>query len=304
MTTATKQPKSLSVEEMLECLDADHYVVLDIETTGLSPLKGGYLLEIAAARVEKGVITDVFEELINPGVKLYGKTISLTGIDNEMVQGKPTYQEVLPKLFDFIGDSTVVAHNAQFDWNRFLLHYFGKLGYYPTNSAICTKRLFQHIAPERKVTKEGYSLSDLVVHYQVDFDEANHHRALDDTIATAKAFIKMRDVALKRDLTQVNTVFKKKSTKKREHNKVSDVRIKSARYWEKTFGNKTLQRVYVQFEDSQKQFGSVFYNIPTRSWQIKEYHQPIDLKAVETLVLIYVKADSMEDYLNTLREKK
>lgn len=302
MATATKQPASLSIEEMMSYLNEDKYVVLDIETTGLSPAKGGYLLEVAAVKVEKGKITGEFESLIDPGVKFYKKTIELTGITNEMVQGMPTYGEVLPDLFDFIGDAVVVAHNAQFDWNRFLLHYFGKLGYYPTNPAICTKRIFQKLYPERLKTKEGYGLSSLVTFYGVPFNEDEHHRALVDTIGTAKAFIKMREDALKqKPSTNVNVIFTKKKVQKREKDKVTDVKIQSARYWEKTFGTRTIKRIYVQIEDAMKQFGTVYYDIQSRKWYIKEYHSPIDLNHVEKLVLEHLKVDTLEDYLNGLR---
>lgn len=304
MAVAHKQPKSLSVEEMLEHLNEDKFVVLDIETTGLSPAKGGYLLEVAAVKVENGKITEEFEQLIDPEVKLYGKTISLTGITNEMIVGQPTYGEVLPDLFDFIDDAVVVAHNAQFDWNRFLLHYFGNLGYYPLNPAICTKRIFQNLEPERRKTKEGYGLSELVKFYDVDFDENTHHRALADTKATAEAFIKLREDALERKPSKVNLVFTKKKTKKRERDKVTDITIKSVSYWEKTFGTRTMKRVYVGFVDAARQSGNVYYDIPTRQWYIKDYHSPIDLENVEELVLKYTKSDSMEAYLNGLRERK
>lgn len=301
MATAQKQAPSLSIDEMVDYLNEETFVVLDIETTGLSPAKGGYLIEVAAVRVEDGEITDEYEALINPGVKIYGKTIELTGITNEMVEGQPTYGEVLPELFDFIGDAVVVAHNSQFDWNRFLLHYFEKLGYYPANPAICTSRLFQKLYPERRKQKLGYGLSELVKHYDVPFNEDEHHRALVDTIGTAKAFIKMREEALKTN-KKPNLVFKKK-LKKREKEKETNITIQSANYWEKTFGTKTMKRIYVRFEDQLKQFGTVFYDIPSKRWYIKEYHQPIDLKRVEELVLETLQVETLEEYLNSLRNR-
>lgn len=303
MATATKQPPSLSVDEMMELIKEDKFVVLDIETTGLSPAKGGYLLEVAAVKVENGKIVDEFESLINPGIKFYKKTIELTGITNEMVADQPTYGEVLPDLFAFIDDAVVVAHNAQFDWNRFLLHYFGTLGYYPLNDAICTKRIFQKLYPERRKTKQGYTLSDLVQFYDVPFDEANHHRALVDTIGTAEAFIKMREDALEKAVQPINAIFtKKKKIKVREKEKATNLLIQSARYWEKTFGKRTLKRIYVQIEDDLKQFGTVYYDVPSRRWYVKEYHQPIDLEHVETLVLEHLKVESIEEYLNGVRK--
>lgn len=301
MTIGTKQPKSLSIDEMFEELSGNDFTVLDIETTGLSPHKGGYIIEIAAVRIKDGKQVDQYETLVDPKTKFYGKTIELTGITNEMVQGKPTIGEVLPDLFEFIGDSVIVAHNSQFDWNRFLLHNFSLIGLYPTNNAICTRRLFQAIEPERRKMKQGYGLSELVVHYGVDFDEANHHRALDDTLATAEAFIKLRKDALERGRTKKSTFLTlKMKTKKREKEKVTDIQVKTVRYWEKTFGKRTLKRVYVNFEDSNKQFGNVYYDIPTKTWYVKDYAYPIDLTVVEEHVLNKVGKESMEEYLNDM----
>jgi len=298
MATRVKKVESLSVDEMLGCLNEEEYVVLDIETTGLSPNKGGFLIEVAAVKIVNDEVVDTFSELINPGVKIYGKTIELTGITNEMVEGKPTYEEVLPRLYEFMGNSVIVAHNSQFDWNRFLLYYFATLGYYPSNNAVCTKRLFQKLEPERRVLKQGYGLTELVRHYNVEFDEMDHHRALVDTQATAEAFIKMRKDAIDRGLVKTPTIMYTVKSTKEESKMVTNVTIKNVRYWERKFGKKMMKRVYVNFEDNDSQYGTVYYDLMNSTWFVKEYWREIDLKAVESLVLKKVRKDSIEDYVS------
>lgn len=278
------------------------FTVLDIETTGLSPAKGGFLLEIAAVRISNGRIIAKHSSLIDPLQKLYGKTIELTGITNEMVKGKPTYDKVLPKLAKFMGDSTIVAHNAVFDWNRFLLHYFEKVGIYPKNEVVCTKNFFQFLKPERRKLKLKYGLSELVKEYDVPFDEQNHHRALDDTLATAQAFLSMREEflgevfvqeELTKELTETDTTVV-------EEEKVKDVTIQSVRYWAKKTSQRDLRRIYVRLHHNYKIYGTVYYDIPIKQWFVKEFDAPIDLDAVEEAVLKKIRLASLEDFVTGL----
>ena len=58
---------------------------------------------------------DRFSQLINPQKDISYKVQELTGITNDLIKDKPTIEEVLPKFIEFIGDSVMVAHNADFD---------------------------------------------------------------------------------------------------------------------------------------------------------------------------------------------
>src|SRR5690625_3934279 len=116
--------KTDAIKKEIEQLKNPHFVVIDIETTGFSPDKGGRIIEIAAVRVVHGVIKDKFHTLVDPQLKIPAKITRLTGITNEDVKGQPTAIKVLPELYRFIGDGVVVCHNLSFDWNRFLLRGF------------------------------------------------------------------------------------------------------------------------------------------------------------------------------------
>lgn len=89
-------------------------VVLDTETTGLS-FNHDELIQIAAARVEEGKITDWYVTFVNPGTSIPDDIVHLTNISDKDVKGAPTPEEALAGLVEFVGDSKVVAHNAAFD---------------------------------------------------------------------------------------------------------------------------------------------------------------------------------------------
>lgn len=295
---ATAKKVTVPIEEMISLSTQQEFTVLDIETTGLSPTKGGFIIEIAAVRISKGEIVGEFSSLVDPKQKLYGKTIELTGITNDMVIGQPTYGEVLPKLYNFIGDSVIVAHNAMFDWDRFLVHYFSKLGLYPKNKVLCTKRVFQYLRPERRKLKLGYGLSELTQEYGIHLDENEHHRALVDTKVTALAFLKMRNEYFEKNGIDESTL----STNEMENQidemeKIKDVTISTVRYWEKTLKSRVLKRVYVQFNYQEQYYGTAYYDIPTNCWFVKEFDLPLDLESVEELVLRKIQKDSMNEYL-------
>ena len=67
-------------------------VVLDFETTGLSPHYGDRAIEIGAVLVEHGVIVDRFQKLMNPGFRISPFIESYTGITNEMLKGQPCWE--------------------------------------------------------------------------------------------------------------------------------------------------------------------------------------------------------------------
>ena len=89
-------------------------VVLDTETTGLS-FNHDELTQIAAARMERGVITDWFVTFVNPGKPIPEDVARLTDIHDEDVASAPSPAEALSRLAEFVGDATVVAHNMEFD---------------------------------------------------------------------------------------------------------------------------------------------------------------------------------------------
>ena len=181
-----------SIQELKPVLmSAKEVVVLDIETTGLSPAKHAEIIEIGAVKVniDTKKIVDIFSQLIKPSeaFTIPEHITELTTISWEDLQDMPYIEDVLPAFYRFLGDCPIVAHNALFDWHRFLVHYFRNVGLHATNEAICSMRLAKEVLPGRGQT--GYNLASLCGYYGSVI--VGHHRACVDAKWTASLFLKL-----------------------------------------------------------------------------------------------------------------
>jgi DNA polymerase-3 subunit epsilon len=95
-------------------LEDAHFVVVDLETTGLSP-RTARICEIGAQRVRGLALEDSYETLVDPGMPLPQAVASLTGIEPLELSGAPTAGAAVRRLAAFTGDAALVAHNARFD---------------------------------------------------------------------------------------------------------------------------------------------------------------------------------------------
>lgn len=177
-----------------ETLD-DTYVIFDIETTGLS-FKHDKITEIGAVKIKGGEIIDKFSALVNPETRIPPKIVELTGITDDMVRDKPTIDKVLPQFMDFIADSPVVAHNASFD-TSFIKENSRIQGLEFNNAIVDTLSLSRILVPKLK----RYKLNLLAKHFNIKL--LNHHRAVDDAVATGEIFIQL--IALLKD-KNINTL--------------------------------------------------------------------------------------------------
>ena len=148
------------------------YVVLDLETTGLSCLYNR-MIEFGAVKIEHGVEVGRMDILVNPETPIPQKIIEITNITNEMVKNKPTAKEALPKIVEFLGDAILVTHNADFDFN-FLQEELKRNGMpLLTNPVIDTLALSRYLFPESR----NHRLGSLCRNIDVDYDEDSAHRA-------------------------------------------------------------------------------------------------------------------------------
>ncbi len=103
-------------------------VVIDFETTGLSPAKGARVTEVAAVRVIDDLIADRFQSLMNAGEVIPQEIQRITGITTDMIRQAPPVATVIRQLDSFLGGVTLlVAHNAKFD-EAFLAAEYAKAG--------------------------------------------------------------------------------------------------------------------------------------------------------------------------------
>lgn len=162
------------------------YAVIDFETNGLMPGQGGRALEVAAVLVQDDRIVDTWQSLMNPGVYVPSFITALTGITPAMVRDAPPPEQVMAGIADFVGDATLVAHNASFD-RKFWQHELERIGRDAPQDFLCTvllsRRLYQW-APNHK-------LGTLVALHGLP-DDDRHHRALADASMTAHLFLRMQ----------------------------------------------------------------------------------------------------------------
>ena len=160
-------------------------IVLDIETTGLDYTKER-MIEFAAVKLVNGKIKEKFETLIDPKQHIRKASMAVHGITQDMVEGQPTEEEVMPKILEFIGDYPIVAHNAIFDYS-FLNEASKRLyGKELTNPRIDSQFMFKEIYPEM----ESHGLAMLMQKMGVEF--STRHRAMADTIGLAESYPKLK----------------------------------------------------------------------------------------------------------------
>jgi DNA polymerase-3 subunit epsilon len=155
-------------------------VMLDFETTGLSPVAGDRITEVAALRIVDGVVAERYVTLINCGVRIPSFVSALTGISQRMVDGAPPVAQVLPRLLDFIGDDALAAHNASFD-ARFLLAESQRLGLSPRHRGlICSLKLARRMLPGQG----SYKLGGLAHALNISYRGAAHRAEADAEVST------------------------------------------------------------------------------------------------------------------------
>ncbi len=172
------------------------FVVFDLETTGLSS-SNNEIIEIGAYRYESDIPVEHFHSYVKPKGKISDKIRAITGITNEMVENAPTIAEVLPKFIEFIGEDTLIAHNASFDMS-FILQNLYDLGYKKIkNKVIDTLKLSRQkireydFEKDRDVKLDSYKLEDLK--YGFGFYELDSHNALDDCKVCAFIYQKIKE---------------------------------------------------------------------------------------------------------------
>jgi len=164
---------------------ADTVIVLDFETSGLSPDMGDRAIEVGAVRVEAGRITSRFQSLMNPGIRISGFIEDYTGITNSMLRDAPPCKTVMAGLVDFIEDHSLVAHNASFD-QRFLDAECQRIRRRYTGVFACSMLAARRVYPDAP----NHKLGTLVTFNQLPVS-GTFHRALADAEMTAHLWLGM-----------------------------------------------------------------------------------------------------------------
>ena len=159
-------------------------VMLDFETTGLSPEAGDRITEVAALRIAEGRVVERFVSLVNCGVRIPSFIVEYTGITQQMVDSAPPVEEVVPALIDFIGADTLAAHNASFD-DKFLRAEGLRQGLDCRHGGlVCSLKLSRRVFPGL----QSYKLGQLSRALGIAF-KSRAHRAEADAEVTAELLL-------------------------------------------------------------------------------------------------------------------
>ena len=168
------------------------YVCFDLESTGLS-IKYDKITEFGAVKIRNGLVVDRLDILINPEMDIPEEIQKLTNITNDMVKDKKTIKEVLPEILEFFGDSVIIAHNFEFDYNMIKeamkVNGFGEF----KQPAIDTLALSRFVYPD----KQAHRLGALAKRLEVDYDSESAHRADYDAEVLANCWLALRNILAK-----------------------------------------------------------------------------------------------------------
>lgn len=177
-------------------------VVIDVETTGLDYTKER-IIEFAGVKLVNGKVKDKFETLINPHQHIRKSSQAIHGISQEDLEGAPEEEEIYPKIFEFIGDATIVAHNAVFDYS-FLNRASKRLYNKPIeNNYVDTQMMFKEVYPQY----ESCGLDCLVNVFKASNEQ--RHRAMGDAMALALCYPKLKKLYFQKykwQLSQIENV--------------------------------------------------------------------------------------------------
>lgn len=167
-------------------LDGGVFTAFDTETTGFSA-RDEKVIEIGAVKFDKNGLIDTYSVLINPNRKITPAITKITGISNDMVEECSLFASIAPSFLNFINDTKLVAHNANFDIG-FINAELSRTEYKCLTPSQCncvdtlkiTRRIFTEL--------DTYKLQDLAKTFKIKVTAA--HRAYDDARVCMEVLLK------------------------------------------------------------------------------------------------------------------
>ena len=191
----------LKTSNIISTSHLDRLGVIDVETTGLKPVKDR-IVDVSAIRFDKWEPVGRFSTLINPEMHIPDDAARIHGITDKDVADAPVIGDVIGALSAFVGPATVVGHNVKFDlqflycagWNPF----DGRRRYYDTCQLARTVLLRKGypFTDRTDYDVENYKLTTLCDFYRIR-DNAGAHRSLSDAYATAILFRNLAEAKAK-----------------------------------------------------------------------------------------------------------
>ena len=163
-------------------------IALDTETTGLDPSTGDRVVEIGAVELFNQMPTGrTYHQYLNPDRMMPKEAFDVHGLSDDFLRDKPRFRDVARAFLDFIGDATLVIHNAPFDM-KFLNHELTAAGH----PALPMSRAFDTVQLARqKFPGSPASLDALCRRFGVDNSMREKHGALLDSEILAEVYLEL-----------------------------------------------------------------------------------------------------------------
>jgi DNA polymerase-3 subunit epsilon len=163
-------------------------IVLDTETTGLDPKNGDRLIEIGCIElINRRPTGSEFHVFINPERDVPREAEAVHGLSTQFLRDKPLFSAVFGDFLAYIGDDTLVIHNAPFDMG-FLNAELARL----KQAALSMTRVVDTLALARRKHPAGPNTLDaLCKRYGVDNTKRTKHGALVDSLLLAEVYIEL-----------------------------------------------------------------------------------------------------------------
>ena len=163
-------------------------VLFDTETTGLDPLTGDRVIEVACLELLRDLPTGrTFHRFIDPERDIDPDASRVHGLTRADLRGKPRFSEIADELLEFLGTSPLVAHNAPFDFG-FLDAEFARLG----RPALGRDRMIDTLAlAKARFPGSPNNLDALCRRFDIDLSERTTHNALLDCRLLAQVYIEL-----------------------------------------------------------------------------------------------------------------
>ena len=163
-------------------------VVLDTETTGLSPSNGDRVVEIGCVELINHVPTgETYQAYLNPEKLMDPSAEEVHGLTNDFLKDQPFFKDVAAEFLNFISDSPLVIHNAEFDIG-FLNSELDKVG--------LTKISINQAIDTLKIAREKFpgaqnSLDALCRRFDINNFDRDLHGALLDSRILAEVYLEL-----------------------------------------------------------------------------------------------------------------
>lgn len=275
------------------------YAILDIETTGGKFNEEG-ITEIAIYKFDGHEVVDQFISLVNPEKSIQEFVVKLTGINNKMLRNAPKFHEVAKRIVEITKDTTIVAHNAEFDY-RILRTEFNRLGYEYHRNSICTVELSRKLIPG----KDSYSLGKLC--RSLGIPMSDRHRATGDALATIQLFKLLLEKDTKKEVIQETIkYFDKRSEKDKLQSILDTLPVKQGVFYIHDQNGKVI--FIGRGKNIKSEVNRVFLKESKRGQKIKDRVKEVTYELTGNLLMTRLKyhleLEELSPKFNFIRKKK